>query len=97
MTAVMLLVAVLLFPRHAQADAGFLQQDMTMPEVREAVGRTPDVVQPGQCGAEHWECTMWQFALPNGDTLAVTFRLEGSDWLVNGWRVNRADRPLLRP
>ncbi len=89
--AIVILLAVLLFPQRAHSDVGFLQQDMTMDAVREALGRAPDVAQREQCGqAERWECTIWRFAFPNGDVLAVTFRLEGSDWVVNGWRVQRA-------
>jgi hypothetical protein len=73
---------------HAHAESGTLREDMTQQQVQQSIGRAPDEVEQRECGAHlgsPWPCQIWVYDTTNGKTLALTFRNENGEWLLNSW------------
>ena len=72
---------------------GIIREDMTEAEVQQSIGREPDVTQQRECGANTghpWPCVIWVYTANNGSALAIYFRYDDGQWIVNSWRVRYA-------
>jgi hypothetical protein len=92
--AVIVAIALLMFGGPARADNGILREDMTESEVQQSLGRPPDESKFQQCGSSTphpWPCTIWIYTAKNGDLLAIFYRYDNGEWVVNSWRMRYHD------